>query len=376
MIRARMGQAEKCEPVKGVYLRGDRWWIRYRFNGKLIRRSIGDRVLAEKTMEEIRRRIDRGGHEEQPRQEKRTFAEMAREYRVLKADKRSLRRDDSSFLNLVPFFGECYLHTITRVEVEAYKKKRRAEVSGGTVNREIALLRHMFNLAIEQGYVRDNPVHRVKMFPEQLNKRREKVFSEVELRLLMNAAASHFRPILIVAIGTGLRKSDILGLRWNQISFEHGVITLFMQKTGEAIEIPMLPMVRDVLWSIKGNAGNSPFVFTYHDGERILDIQQAYRGALRRSGLADKGYWFHDLRRTFATMLYNHGVVLTKIQRLLGHRSVTTTERYLGVKFEETRQAILTLDTPGLRALAVPDSNTICAQGPDGVPEVHSKLAS
>jgi integrase len=89
-------------------------------------------------------------------------------------------------------------------------------------------------------------------------------------------------------------------------------------------------------------------------GERFGNIKTAFNGALRRSGLAKKGYRFHDIRRTFATMLYNRGVHLTKIQRLLGHKSITTTERYLGVKFEETREAISVLDIPSLKALAAP----------------------
>jgi site-specific recombinase XerD len=60
-------------------------------------------------------------------------------------------------------------------------------------------------------------------------------------------------------------------------------------------------------------------------------------------------------------MLYNRRVHLTKIQRLLGHKSITTTERYLGVKFEETREAITVLDSPTLRALAAPQVWTIRA---------------
>jgi len=69
----------------------------------------------------------------------------------------------------------------------------------------------------------------------------------------------------------------------------------------------------------------------------------------------------HDIRCTFARMLYNQGVVLTKIQRLLGHGSVSTTERYLGVKFEETREAIMGLDEPLILAcrltpLKMPDA--------------------
>jgi len=188
------------------------------------------------------------------------------------------------------------------------------------------------------------------------------VYREDELQALVNAAAPHLKRILAIAIGTGLRKGDILALRWNDIDFEHNVITLFMQKTEEGIEIPMLPMVREILWRLHGTAGESPFIFTSTAGEKFGNIRTAFNGALRRSGLAKKGYRFHDIRRTFATMLYNRGVHLTKIQRLLGHKSITTTERYLGVKFEETREAISVLDVPALRALAAPALSTIRAQ--------------
>jgi integrase len=64
-------------------------------------------------------------------------------------------------------------------------------------------------------------------------------------------------------------------------------------------------------------------------------------------------------------MLYNQGVVLTKIQHLLGHKSVSTTERYLGVKFEETREAILMLDEPLAQALSVSGSYKPIAQLPE-----------
>jgi len=348
--------------MRGVYLRGGRWWIRYRFDGKLVRQSIGDRILAERTMEEIRHRIEDGRHEIKPKGERRTFEEMIGVYLEKKADKRSLARDRQSFLKLRPFFGATFLHAIARTDVELYKTERRKQVSGATVNRELALLRHLFNIAIDENYVRDNPARRVKMFKEQKGKRRSFVYSELELQALVNAAAPHLRAILAVAIGTGLRKGDILGLRWNQVDFGHNVITLFMQKTEEAIEIPMLPMVREVLMRLKGSAGQAPFVFINAAGNKIIDIRTAFSGAKNRAGLGAKGYTFHDLRRTFATMLYNRGVHLTKIQRLLGHTSVLTTERYLGVKFEETAQAIAVLDVPALQALSAPNLSTICAQ--------------
>jgi integrase len=75
--------------------------------------------------------------------------------------------------------------------------------------------------------------------------------------------------------------------------------------------------------------------------------------------LGTQGIRFHDLRRSFSTLLNNRGVALTKIQMLLGHWSVLITKRYLGVKFEETRTTIEVLDTPEIKALAGPSVRTI-----------------
>lgn len=121
---------------------------------------------------------------------------------------------------------------------------------------------------------------------------------------------------------------------------------------------------------MKSQAASSLFVFSLgSSGQGIGDIKTAFRAALRRSGLITKGYRFHDIRRTFARMLYNQGVVLTKIQRLLGHKSVLTTERYLGVKFEETREAILLLDGPLTQALNRSANSKPIAQLPAAIPE-------
>jgi integrase len=346
-------------PSRGIYLRGKIWWIRYFYQGQYIRQSVGpDRRLAEQALQAIRGDIVRGSFKLRRIEERRTFAEMAEEYIAEKAEKRSLGRDKTSFGNLTPAFGKKPLHLITRRDIEAYSRERASKVKGATVNRELALLRHLFNIAIEKGYTDYNPARGFKRFPEA-PWRQKFFFSESEIEKLIAASAPHLRPILAVAFGTGLRKGDILGLKWADVDLDRGIISIQMQKTGEPIEIPLIPMLRDLLQQKKFQAGLSQFVFSLgSSGQRIGDIKTAFCAALRRSGLAAKGYRFHDIRRTFARMLYSQGVILTKIQRLLGHKSVLTTERYLGVKFEETREAILMLDGPLTQALnlsAVPE---------------------
>jgi integrase len=349
----------EADVMKGVYLRRSRWWIRYRFNGKLIRKPIGkDRQLAEAAMAEIRLEITRGRHEERARDERITFEEMADEYLELKEteEKRSIRCDRLAVAKLKEEFGKAWLHEISKEDVKAYFRREKVAVSkktgkkleGASLNRRLAILKCLFNCAIESGHLRDNPARGVKKAKEA-PWRRKFVLSEEELKALVNAASPHLKPILAIAIGTGLRKGDILRLRWDQIDFRANVITLYQQKTGEPIEIPMFALTRETLLKLKATAGKTAFVLTYR-GRGIGNCKTAFRGALKRSKLDVKGYHFHDLRRTFSTMLYNRRVALTKIQMLLGHKSVLTTERYLGIKYRETAEAIEVLDTPGLRA--------------------------
>jgi integrase len=358
---------------RGLYKRGRVWWIRYSYQGQIIRQAIGpDRRLAEQALQAIRGDIVRGSFKLRRIEERKTFAEMAEEYMTEKAGKRSLGRDKTSLSNLAPVFGQKPLHLVTKRDIEAYSRERASKVKGATVNRELALLRHLFNIAIDKGYTDINPARGFKKFPEA-PWRHKFFFSESEIEKLISASAPHLRPILAVAFGTGLRKGDILGLKWADVDLDRGIISIQMQKTGEPIEIPLIPMIRDLLGEMKSRAASSLFVFSLGpSGQAIGDIKTAFRAALRRSGLIAKGYRFHDIRRTFARMLYNQGVILTKIQRLLGHRSVLTTERYLGVKFEETREAILMLDWPLSRVLNVSGNRTSIAE----LPETFSQIPS
>jgi len=119
-----------------------------------------------------------------------TFAEFGERYMEhAKANKRSWLRDEQMYRNLKKYFGsERQLMDFNPADIEGYKLHRRKEVSGSTVNRELALLKRMFNLAIDWELFRDlNPMRKVKFFRE-LNTGTRVVSPEEEERLLRNAA--------------------------------------------------------------------------------------------------------------------------------------------------------------------------------------------
>jgi len=342
-----------------IYKHGRKWWISYYWNGKQVREGVSaSRREAENALALRRAEILKGRFHYVPRKELVMFPRAVEEYKVEKAEKRSLRRDETSFRHLTQAFGLMRIDRITTKDIEAYKRARAGQhsqkrkglaVAGGTVNRELALLKCLFNQQIDLGRIAENPVKGVKFFPER-PKTADRVLTSLELEHLVEAAAPHLRPIIAVAAYTGLRKGDILNLRPADIDLEGGVIRVLMQKTEELLLVPILPELKPTLCKAMAAAGPSaPYVFMSfrprRDGKfsKIGDIKNAFRGALARADLAGQGFTFHSLRHTFASTLYRSGVPLLAVSKLLGHRSVKTTERYLGVRLEEMRQAVAVL---------------------------------
>jgi len=162
---------------------------------------------------------------------------------------------------------------LLRFDVEKYKRNRKEKATGSTVNRELACLRIVFNKAMEWGKVHDNPVRKVKYFPE--NKRRLRYLTKEEIKALYNASADHLRPILIVALNTGMRKSEILNLKWEDIDFRQKMIYILNTKNNEKREIPMNQVVFDTLPKIRKHPDSS-YIFYNRDGKPYGDIKKSF----------------------------------------------------------------------------------------------------
>lgn len=351
--------------MKGVYLRGNIWWIRYRFNGELVRKPVGkDRLSAELAMAKIRKAISEDKHREEIKSSRPTFSEMKEEYLKIKIGdgKRSLRCDRLIFKKFEAEFGGMIIDKITEDDVKDCFKRERCRVSSRTgkrlsaasVNRQIALLRNFFNVA----KVRPNPVT-VKMEEEPPPRGSEFLFEEEELRRFWEAAAPHLKDIITAAVGMGQRKSDILELRWDQVNLKKGIIRRRMKKTEGWIEVPIMPEVREFLEEKKKRDGASEFVFTYK-GRPIKNCKTAVHGAFQRAGLTERGLHFHDLRLTFASMVYGLDGNLLTVRDLLGHKSVKTTERYLGVSLKEKAKAVAKMN-PFMKKLLGPQKEPLAS---------------
>lgn len=138
-----------------------------------------------------------------------------------KVNKRSWLRDEQILVHLGKFFGTNLLNNIGPLQVEQYKQARIAEAPA-TVNRELALLKHMFNLAETWGLFHGmNPVRRVKFFHEDNDVLR--IISREEEECLLAHCSPYLQDLIVFAINTGLRAGDILNLTWEEVDLEGNV---------------------------------------------------------------------------------------------------------------------------------------------------------
>lgn len=322
----------------GIYLKKGNWFIDYRVKGRRKREKVGpSKVLAETVFKKRKIEIAENRYLDIRRERKVRFEELAQMYLDLyaKPNKKSYRSDKNLVANLCKRFNGMYLYEITPVVIEKFKAERAKEVSPATVNRALACLKCMFNRAVEWSKLERNPAKKVKLFKE--NNKRLRYLEKEEIVNLLSKCKGYLKPIVIVALNTGMRRGEILNLKWHDIDFRHNVIFLLDTKNGEKREVPINEQVKTALIRVRKHP-NSPYVFCNKDGNPYRDIKKSFLNALRKSGI--NGFRFHDLRHTFASHLVMSGVDLNTVRELMGHKSLQMTLRYSHLSPDHKKRAV------------------------------------
>jgi integrase len=265
---------------------------------------------------------------------------------MAKARKRSLE-DDARYLDAfkVAFGTETPLAEITGARISEWREARLAAINPRTkraystaaVNRPLATLRHLLTLAREEWEVLD-AVPRVRL--EKESQGRLRWLTKVEASRLLGACDASKNKLLgaivRLALGTGMRREEILGLTWERVDFARGVLRLEVTKSGRRREIPMDDTAYDALSSVAGK--REGLVFTKADGRRWGKIRTAFESAVEAAKVDD--FRFHDLRHTFASWAVQRGASLHELKDLLGHSSLAMVMRYAHLAPENLRQAV------------------------------------
>jgi integrase len=327
----------------GIYKRGKVYWIDfYDQNRNRVQESSqsSSRRDAENLLALRKSAILRGIYKQPV---KITLEEFGNRYMEhAKTNKRSWLRDQQMLENLYKFFGkQGSLTDVTAIEIEGYKVNRRAKVSGSTVNRELALLKRMFNLAITWDlFLAANPVRKVKFFREFNTGLR--VLSPEEEKNLLKNASPYLQDLVHFAVNTGLRIGEIFSSRWSNVDLKKGILTVFASKTEKIREVPINAETRKVLEALWLGRKNEVVFFNPETGKPFVDLKNGFALACQKAGIS--GVTWHTLRHTFASRLVNRGVDIVTVKELLGHSSISVTMRYAHTNIDSKRAAVAKLD--------------------------------
>jgi integrase len=322
-----------------VFKRGNQWCIGYSRNGKWMRKAIGtSKKLAMLAEKKIRLDIAKGEYLGIVESKKLLFEELCEEYlQFSRANKtaQSYRRDQTGIKNLLSVFRGKLIMKISAYNLEHYMNTRRDKVTPATVNRELSCIKHMLSKAVQWGYLVTNPLRTVNKYKEPPG--RVRYLSDDEIRRLLPHCADHIRPIIVMALHTGMRKGEILNLKWADIDMRNRTITIRKTKNNELRILPINEVLYRTL-EVMGQQLDNQYVFSNTDGKPYRDIKVGFRAALRRTGIRD--FRFHDLRHTFASHLVMAGVDIRTVQVLLGHKDIRITMRYSHLSDQNLRKAV------------------------------------
>jgi len=313
------------------------WWARYCDQyGRLHRERVGAKGLAQQVYQRRKTEIRQGKFfpEQIGKQRVTLYDELAKDFMAYATmHKRSHANDGQRMRRLLGAFGGTPAKALTGAAIEQFKADLSATVAPATVNRHLALLRSVYYLGIRNRKVEHNPMRGVKLFREN-NARVRYVTEEEEFRLLQTLP-ERYRPLVDIGLLTGLRASNLIGLRWRDVDLEAGVYTIPESKSGETLRFPMHPRVKAIL---EGLPRNGVYVFAEGDGEPPWDFTHTFTAAVKRAGIVD--LHLHDLRHTFASRLAMAGVDLLTIKELGGWKTLAMVLRYAHLSPDHKRAAL------------------------------------
>ncbi len=196
----------------------------------------------------------------------------------------------------------------------------------------------MFNRAVQWGYLKRNPLEALKSLKEPPGRLRYLGLQDLARLLAICAQNGYLLPVVQLALHGGLRRGEILSLKWQNIDLSRRIIILEKTKTNEQRIIPLNDTLLRVLENLP-RKDDSDFVFAQLSGNMI---SVAFKKACKKAGISN--FRFHDLRHTFASYLSMAGFNQRTIQDLLGHRDPRMSSRYTHLSHNYLSQAVKALD--------------------------------
>jgi len=256
-------------------------------------------------------------------------------------------------------FGSRFLDQVTPADIERYKADRVKTVEPSTINRDLMVLKRLYNLILKGRLLPDTRI--VESLPTRIALMREnnkrlrylsgKEYAEILMacerlkqkrRACLRTRVLDIKSIIVTAVHTGMRRNEILGLKWSDVDLGGRVITIHEGKWGSSRHVPINSVLAQTLEGVPRHI-ESPYVFYHREngegaGHRFTELKRAWQRVLKEASI--ENLRFHDLRHTCASWLVMKGVPLQTVQQILGHKSFVTTLRYAHMAPELRNEAV------------------------------------
>ena len=349
----------------GVYQdkQSKKWYFEAMIRGKRYHRAISEAVTkkdAETYFNAFKTDLLRGKLDLVENIGCKPFKELVKVYvEYSKTNHRSYKTNVAKAYKFEKLWGNRQLKDISPIDIEKYKINRKKEIkskekivdgvkipakyiSNTTINRDIEVLRKMFNIAIQNGWLTKNPCTGITKLRQE-NKLERYLTPDDEIRLIEACVGrfEYMKHIIQFALNTGMRKEEILSLTWKCVNFDNNKITLLDTKNGKKRFIPINSVVRSILKDAhKKKICDYVFVNPITQ-TRYSDLKRSFVAVCKSANV--ENFRFHDLRHTSATRMVGAGVPITMVKDILGHSDIHTTMRYAHAITEQSLEAIETL---------------------------------
>jgi len=327
--------------------KGKTWYIDYRINGKRIVKAIGrSKKIAQLALEDIEVQIAKGRAGLQIERVSITefFSNYINHINVNLSPRSAERYREiiRHFKNYLAKLEDSphYLHEITPLLLEKYKQSRVEKIANQTINYEVRILKTAFNFAIKMGYLRENPakkVSKIKIIKQKL----PHFLTEMEINKLKKVCSPDLKDIILFLLNTGIRLGELIHLTWKDVDLEKKAIRItakdgWVPKPKQEREIPLNRTAFEIL--SRKNNNREGYVFKTNTDNIVNHIYTRFKRACKRAGIENAN--LHTLRHSFASHLIMNGVDIYTVSKLLGHSSITMTEKYAHLAKGHLRQAV------------------------------------
>ncbi|MFN0118179.1 MAG: tyrosine-type recombinase/integrase [Elusimicrobiota bacterium] len=318
----------------------DRWEANFYLGSRRVKKKFSTYDEAENFEIQEKAKFNSGGFLPLQKNDRTPFDKYAEEYYRIFASVNMVNPKINEFYRIKEFkkyFSGKPLCYIKQRDIEEWKAMMIGQgKKKSTINRSLTSLRSLFNQAVKDGKIRENPTSQIKKLRE--DNQRIRYLTEQEIHQLLEGATPRLQDFIILGVNTGLRKQNLIDLSWNDVDTIAGVIHVLKTKSGKAYEVPMNETVFRLIQRLAELQKCSSVLDT-------INLKREWETAVKAAALKDVN--IHTLRHTYASHMTMKGVDIFTLSKLMGHADIKMTQRYshLAPNFKKIAANMINLTT-------------------------------